>query len=399
MPFATQEKVEAGFTAVDERIGEIEQNTKELNTGLVELADTIKAIKQQRATNLLAANRQPSNEERTRFWPDDEQAKAFGKVVLNALQRKALSEGSQSEGGTLVPAEMATFIIQKMSDYGVFRRNVTRVPMSSDTLSVPEVTDDMTIYCPGEGGEIDESDVGAGQVTLTTRKFACLGRVSSELEEDSVVAIGEVMGQSIARSMSKAEDLVGFLGDGTSTYYGMQGICGALRAVNATIANIKSLIVGSGNVYSELVLADFRKVCGILPTSADMGARWYMHKAFFYNVVLPLLWAETAGQPIIGTPTYFEQGPSKFLLGYPVEFTPAMPKTEANSQICALLADLRLGAFLGERRSLNIARSDQFHFDTDEIAIRGLERIAISIYGEGDTVEAGPICGLITAAA
>ena len=397
MPFATQEKVEAGFTAVDERINGVETET---NIAVKELAETLKAIQQQQKMYRNAAlNRQPGNEDRTRFWPDDEHAKAFGEVIIAALRHKTMTETSQNEGGVLVPAELATFIIQKMSDYGVFRRNVTRVPMGSSSLQVPQVTDDMTIYCPGEGGKIDESDVGVGQVNLVPRKLACLGRVSSELEEDSVFAIGEVFGQSVARSMAKAEDLCGFLGDGSSTYYGFRGIVGSLRAVNATIANIKSLIVGSGNVYSELVLADFRKVCGILPTSADMGARWYMHKAFFYNVVLPLLWAETAGQPIIGTPTYFEQGPSKFLLGYPVEFTPAMPKTEANSQICALLADLRLGAFLGERRSLNIARSDQFHFDTDEIAIRGLERIAISIYGEGDTVEAGPICGLITAAA
>jgi HK97 family phage major capsid protein len=123
-----------------------------------------------------------------------------------------------------------------------------------------------------------------------------------------------------------------------------------------------------------------------------------MHKSFFFNVVLPLLWAESAGQPILGTPTYFEQGPSKYLLGYPVEFTAAMPKVAANSQICALLADLRLGAFLGERRSLDIARSEHVFFKNDQLAIRGCERIAISVYGVGDTTDAGPICGLITAA-
>jgi HK97 family phage major capsid protein len=171
-----------------------------------------------------------------------------------------------------------------------------------------------------------------------------------------------------------------------------------LLAVDPVIANIKSLVVGSGNAYSELTLGDFRKVVGILPESAEAGARWFMSKSFFFNVVLPLLWAESAGQPVLGTPTYFEQGPTKFLLGYPVDFTPAMPKTEADSQICALLADLRLGAFLGERRTLNIARSDAVHFKTDEIAVRGLQRIGISIYGVGNTVDAGPICGLITAA-
>jgi HK97 family phage major capsid protein len=293
---------------------------------------------------------------------------------------------------------MATWIIQKMSDYGVFRRNVTRLQMGSDTLQVPEVTDDMAVYCPGEGGTIDESNMKFGQVNIVCRKFACLGRVSSELEEDSVVAMGEIMGQSMARSMSKAEDLVGFLGDGTPTYYGMQGIAGALRGVNATIANIKSLIVGAGNTYAELTLANFRQLCGILPVPAETNAKWYVNKAFFWNVMLPLLWAETTGKPTIGTPEFYQVGPTKYFLGFPVEYAQAMPKTEANSQICALLADLQLGCFLGERRTLNIARSDHVHFSTDEIAIRGLERIAINVYGVGDTTDAGPICGLITAA-
>lgn len=308
-----------------------------------------------------------------------------------------MGEGT-GEGGELVPGDLASWIIQKMSDYGVFRRNAQLVSLPGSSLLVPEVTDDLTVYCPGEGAEIPLSDMEFAQISLVPRKLACLAKISSELEQDALVAIGEVVGQSIARSMAKAEDLCGFLGDGTSTYFAFQGICGALRAVDPVIANIKSLVVGSGNTYAELTLADFRKVCGILPSSAEAGARWYMHKHFFYNVVLPLLWAETSGKPTIGSPLYYEQGPSKYLLGSPVEFTPAMPKVEGNSQICALLADLKLGCFLGERRTLEIARSEHVFFANDQIAIRGTERIAINAYGVGDMTDAGPICGLITAA-
>jgi HK97 family phage major capsid protein len=394
MPFATEEKTAEGFKAVGERVDEIELNT---TTAVKELAETIKTIReQQKLYRNLALNRQPGNEDKTRFWPDDEHAKAFGEIILAALRHKTMTESAGTgEGGVLVPIDLAGFIIQKMNEYGVFRRNVARVSMGSSSLLVPKVTDDMTIYCPGESGKIDESDVGLGQVSLVPKKLACLGRISSELEEDSVMAIGEIMGQSIARSMAKAEDMCGFLGNGTSTYFNYVGVLGALRAVDAAIANIKSLVVGSGNAYSELTLADFRKVVGLLPPGADANAKWFMSKKFFYSVVYPL--AEAAGVASIFEILSNQQG--RFLLGYPVEFTSCLPSTEANSQICALLGDLQLGAFLGERRLLNIARSDQFHFDTDEIAIRGLERIAINVYGVGDTTDPGPICGLITAAA
>jgi len=105
------------------------------------------------------------------------------------------------------------------------------------------------------------------------------------LSEDSLIGIGEILAISLTRSMAKSEDLIGFIGDGTSTYFRMRGIAGALRAVDDTIGNIAGLVVASGNAYSEITLADFRKVVGILPPELDETAAWYMHKRFYYDVV------------------------------------------------------------------------------------------------------------------
>jgi HK97 family phage major capsid protein len=398
--YATEEKTAEGFKTVGERIDEIETETKDTQLAVKELNETIKAIRQQQKLYLRAGMNRQGDEKSPLVFPDLELAKTFGEMVINA-PRVSVSRGkamSEVSDGQLVGSEISTLLLNKISEYGVFRGNAMVVPMGAASTQLPYVTGDLTVYSPGEGGEIDESDLGGGQVNLVPHKLACLARYSAELEDDSIAALGELVGQSIARSLAKAEDLAGFLGDGSSTYWSFRGITGALLAVDPVIANIKSLVVGSGNAYSELVLGDFRKVCGRLPSSADAGARWYMSKTFFFEVVLPLLWAESAGQPVLGTPTYFEQGPTKFLLGYPVEFTQVMPKKEANSQIVAILADLRQGVILGERKSLSIARSEHVHFATDEIAIRGLERIAIAPYSVGDTADAGNIVGLITAA-
>jgi HK97 family phage major capsid protein len=71
--------------------------------------------------------------------------------------------------------------------------------------------------------------------------------------------------------------------------------------------------------------------------------------------------------------------------------------SEANSQICALLGDLTLGSYLGQRKAMTIDRSSDVYFANDQIGFRGIERIDINAYGVGDTTEAGPIVGLITA--
>jgi HK97 family phage major capsid protein len=119
-----------------------------------------------------------------------------------------------------------------------------------------------------------------------------------------------------------------------------------------------------------------------------------MNKKFYYSVVYPL--AEAAGVANIFEILSNVKG--RFLLGYPVEFISAMPSVAANSQICAVLGDLELGAILGERRILEIARSEDVFFVNDMVALRGSERIDVSAHGVGDTEESGAIVGLITAA-
>lgn len=394
--FATVEKVKEGFTAAGSRMGLIEKDTNELNVGLCEIAKTIGDLKSTlRSYGHSVLNASARAGDYQGFWRDEVMAKDFGVLVLTLAGAKLKDMGTieNPTGGVLVGTEMAGWIIQMLGQYGKFRRNALVVQMGTGKQTVPRVTSDLTVYCPEEGGEITKSDLTVDLVTLLAKKFACLTVINRELDEDAVVGLGEITGMSIIRSMAKKEDKVGFMGDGTETYFGMLGIVGALRKVDATIGNIKGLVVGAGNAYSELTLANFRSVVGILPSDADDNAKWYMNKKFYYNVVYPL--AEAAGVANIFEILSNQKG--RFLLGYGVEFISAMPSTEANSQICAILGDLKLGAYLGERRAIEIAKSTDFLFGNDQVAIRGTERIDINAHGVGDTTEPGAIVALITA--
>ena len=312
---------------------------------------------------------------------------------------KALAEAVTSTGGALVPEEFIATLIVLKEKYGVFRRNVRVVPMGSDRQTWPILDGDITVYFPGEGGSITASAPTFKNVNLVAKKGCALVAISSELEEDSAVAIGEIIMDCFARGISKAEDQAGFLGDGTSTYWGFTGVAGALRAVDATIGNIKSLNVASGNAYSEIVLPDFDAIAGLYPDFADDNrVQWYMHKYFYWTVVRKLLLAYSSSIPTAGVlPEHIAGGALRTLLGYPVEFVNVMPKTEANSQICATMMNLPMGAYLGERRGVRIDRSREVYFTTDQIGIRATFRIAINCFGVGDTTDPGPLMGLITA--
>lgn len=312
---------------------------------------------------------------------------------------KAHSEGTNTAGGYLVPPEFANDIIDLREQYGVFRRFAKVVPMMSDTKSIPRRASGLTVYSPGEGVAITESSKGWDMIQLTAKKFACLALYSSELDEDAMINIGDDLAGEIAYAFGNKEDQCGFNGDGTSTYFGINGVRNKLFSVDGTIANIAGLKVATGNAYSEIVLSDFNGVVGLLPQYAETPrAGWFMSKFFWATIAQKLALAAggvTASEIIGGarTPTF---------LGYPVNISQVLPKSEANSQVACLLGDLSLAATFGDRRNMTLAYSTDYKFAEDQLAIRGTQRIDINVHDVGDnggaTGNPGPIVGLIMAA-
>jgi len=310
---------------------------------------------------------------------------------------KASTTTGQATGSLLITTEMAPGLIMLLEKYGRFRANAANVPMGAGSTLTPKLDTLLTLYVPGEGVAPSISDPTLGAVNLIPKALTGLFAYSMELDEDSAVAMGELYGNLAARSCAYYEDLCGFLGDGTSTYFGFRGIAGAIRAVDASISNIKSVVVGSGNAYSELVYSDFEKMAGLLPDYADNeDAKAYMHKYFYYTVFVRAALAAGTGhaqEVILGSAQR-----QKLMLGYPVEFTQVMPKVEANSQHCCTLGNLYLGCQFGTRGAMEFAQSEHRFFDQGLIAARVRERVAINAHGVGDTSKEGPIIALYTAA-
>ena len=391
----TEKDIKAAFGAAGGRMDDLDCTVQEMKVYVEQAIAQIKRLSKSFMSGTLDGKDYPG------FWPNESMAKGFAAVFAQASKRDfpGIDEKDMgtigAEGGVLVPDELAIWIIQKLGKYGKFRKNAMPVRMGTGRQHVPKISADLTIYAPGEGKGITKSDLMVGFVKLEAVKLACITAINRELDEDSVLGVAEIIGMSVTRSMAKKEDLIGFMGDGTSTYFGMTGIIGALLGVDATIGNIKGLKVASGNNYSEITLGDFKGVVGILPADADDDDAWFMSKKFYYTVVYPL--AESAG--VANVFEVLSDRKQRYLYGYPVEFVAQMPSVEANSQICAILGDLKMGAFLGERRQLEIAKSDQAYFAEDQIGFRATERIDINAHGVGDTTDAGPIVALITAAA
>jgi len=307
-------------------------------------------------------------------------------------------EGVNSTGGYLVPQEFDSTLVDLRLQYGVFRQNVAIKQMTSDTLMIPRRATGLTGYWVGEGSTITESNKTWGQVQLTAKTLAAITRMSVELSEDAVISIGDDLAGEVAYIFAYNEDLAGFVGTGISTHGGIIGVSTALKAAagTPTTTSAGGVIVGAGNLLSELTLANHNSVVGVCPSYARAGAKWYCSPTYQETVMNRLAYAAGGA-----TTTEINNGVvvQKFL-GYPVVLTEVLPSTDANSQICCLFGNLGMAAKLGDRRQTTIAFSDsatvggESVFEKNQIAVRGTERLDIVVHDVGNTSSAGPIVGL-----
>lgn len=201
----------------------------------------------------------------------------------------ALSEDSLEKGGALVPDETEARIVDLAEQYGTARRKCEIVPMGSDTKSWPRVTSGLTVYYPGEGQTITASDIGTDQIKLVAKKPCTLTKISTELDEDSMVALADLITRKIALAFATAEDKACFLGDSTSTYGHISGLITECAAATATVSTAAT----ANTAYSTLDLTDFEEMVGMLPEFPGIEPEWYIHKAGWAASMMRL--ADAAG--------------------------------------------------------------------------------------------------------
>lgn len=304
----------------------------------------------------------------------------------HGIQIKAHTEGVNSQGGFLVPDEMAAELVTLREQYGVFRRNAKIYRMTSDTLRIPRKNTGLTAYWVGEAIAATESTMGLDNVQLVAKKLTALTTVSNELLEDSIIDLASDVANEIAYQFAFKEDDAGFNGDGTSTYGGVVGLASALTDTTYQVSD-------SGETsYSAITTADVSAAIALLPNWASQrnNVKIYCNKSTYHTVFERLLassggatFAEVSAGTV--TPRY---------LGYPVEFTQAIAYTPSTGDsVVAYIGDLSQACYLGDRRSTSIAFSDSAlnAFEQDERVVRGTERVDIVCANVGGSAATGAI--------
>jgi HK97 family phage major capsid protein len=129
----------------------------------------------------------------------------------------ALSEGTLTAGGHLVPSPLAAKVIDLARNaMRVMQAGATTIPMTSNTLKVPRLTAEGTPGWHAENAAISAADLTFDAVTFDAQTLTRLVVLSVELFEDSDPSAEGVIANSFAAQIALEIDRAALRGSGTA---------------------------------------------------------------------------------------------------------------------------------------------------------------------------------------
>jgi len=303
------------------------------------------------------------------------------------------NESVNTLGGVLVPSVLMPDIIDLRESYGVARQHVKIVSMSSEILNFPYRLSGLTGAWAGEGDKAIFDKKKWGLVELIAKKYMVGGIISNELSADALINVGDDLAKEIAYQFAFNEDNSIFMGDGSSTY---GGIIGVLPKIGSVASNKGIVVAGQagGADYHSLTITDFENMEGALPAYALPTAKWYMSQTFYTQTAKRIQNAAGGNTNI----TLSDGVPAKTFMGYPVVISQVLPTAAATSQLACFFGALERSTILGDRNMISIKTTADGAgmFESDSIAVLGIQRIAAVTHSPGTATVAGPVVALKT---
>ena len=291
-----------------------------------------------------------SNAYRKNFW-NAMRYKNPSREVLNAL-----TEGTDSEGGYLVPDEFEHTLVQALTENNIFRTLAHTITTDSGDRMIPLVASHGSASWVSEGGSYQESDETFSQITIGAHKVGTMIKISEELLNDSAFDLESYMVNEFGRRIGNAEEEAFITGNGTGKPLGIMAATGGAQTGKTTAAADKITCDELIDLYHSLGVP-YRKNAVWLMNDSTVQ---YIRKLKDGNGVY--LWQPSL---VAGTPDT--------ILGLPVKVSRYMPEIQASAKTVAL------GDFgyywIADRQGRSFKRLDELYAVTGQVGFRGSQRL------------------------
>ena len=291
-----------------------------------------------------------SDEYKGSFW-NAMRVKAPMPSVLNALQ-----EGTDSEGGYLVPDEFERTLVEALEEENVFRTLAHVIKTSSGDRKIPVVASKGTASWVDEEGAYTESDDAFSQVSIGAYKLGTMIKVSEELLADSVFDLEAYISKEFARRIGAREEESFFNGDGKGKPLGIlaakDGAEVGVTAASATAITADEVI----DLFYSLK-APYRK-----------NAVWVLNDATVKQIrKLKDSTGQYLWQPslVAGTPDT--------ILGRPVKTSAFMPTAAAGAKTIAF-GDFKY-YWIADRQGRTFKKLSELYAANGQVGFMGTQRV------------------------
>jgi len=302
-----------------------------------------------------------------------------GATVNSKFSKKATEKAmNTSEPSEIVDEEVSFEIMNAEDDYGVARELFRVETLSKNSYSARELATDVSVAWVSEAGTISSTDITVSSNSLDLNKLAAIAIMSNEILEDAEVDLRSFLTDRIGRAFSQEEDRVFLAGDSGDADTPVDGLL--------YDSAVEELQMDTGDTDTSAMNGDYLlDLQAQLPKSVRQNGEYLMDLTIF-NVVRKL--KDSNNNPIYKD--LAGNGPDT-IHGKPVTISDVMP---ADSDVSAamsfvLFGDFGLGAVLGTKGGVRIDpaisgvvtdedSTDQNLFETDQVAIRFIERVGYS---------------------
>ncbi len=238
---------------------------------------------------------------------------AYKQAMLNAFRSKfriisnILEEGTDANGGFLVPTEMDRRLIEKMRGENIMRRLGTVITTNSEH-SIAISNSAPTATWVAESGAITFGGATFDRKTLDAHKLVAAVKVTEELLADSAIDLESYLVREFAKAIAEKEEEAFLIGDGNGKPTGVFD-----ATAGGTVAN--TVTSATSNDLIDLVYA--------------LGRGYRRNAAFIFNdaTIASVRKLKDQNGAYIWQPSYQAGEPDK-LMGYTI-YTSAVAPTNA----------------------------------------------------------------------
>ena len=294
-----------------------------------------------------------------------------GETEIRAVGAVGAVEAVNTSAGYLVPVEMDSSIIRLVFQYGLARKACRIRTMGSDRRLINIRKGPLVAKPAAEADIATGQKVAYAQLELIARKWMTLAPYSNEINEDAIVSMADEIAVEMAIAFALAEDNAWINGDGTGTYNGIKGLWWGFD-VNDDWPNMLTTCISGETTAAAVTHGSIMQALGTVPAFNGLNTKILCHPYTTNGVLYRLASGQKATllDMIDGTQ-------KKAYFGKEILESDLFYSTNASGHVILLCGDFAMGCEFGDRQTISIAVSTDRFFDSDQTAVRGVERFDI----------------------